>query len=67
MDSIWVRSLKQGGGHSYHRRAINHDYYAPFIYHIILKKTKDCESFGTKLTRSVCERMNELAKTIARL
>ena len=47
MDSIWVRSLKQGGGHSYHRRAINHDYYASFIYHIILKKTKDCESFGT--------------------
>ena len=47
MDSIWVKSLKQGGEHSYHRRAIKHDYYAPFIYHIILKKTKDCESFGT--------------------
>lgn len=47
MDSIWIRSLKQGGGHSYHRRAFNHDYYAPFIYHIILKKTKDCESFGS--------------------
>lgn len=46
MDSIWIRSLKQGGGHSYHRRAFNHDYYAPFIYHIILKKTEDCESFG---------------------
>ena len=47
MDSVWIRSLKQGGGHSYHRRAMKHDYYAPFIYHIILKKTKDCESFGT--------------------
>lgn len=47
MDSVWIRSLKQGSGHSYHRRALNHDYYAPFIYHIILKKTKDCESFGT--------------------
>ena len=46
MDSIWIKSLKDSGEHSYHRRAINHDYYAPFIYHIILKKTKDCESFG---------------------
>lgn len=47
MDSVWIQSLKQGGGHSYHRRAFNHDYFAPFIYHIILKKSKDCESFGT--------------------
>ncbi|MDE5759009.1 MAG: hypothetical protein K2H85_10430, partial [Allobaculum sp.] len=47
MDSVWVRSLKQGGEHSYHRRAFSHDYFAPFIYHIILKKTKDCEPFGT--------------------
>ena len=47
MDSVWIKSLKQGGGHSYHRRAFNHDYFAPFIYHIILKKTKDCECFGT--------------------
>lgn len=47
MDSVWIRSLKQGGDHSYHRRALNHDYYAPFIYHIILTKAKDCESFGT--------------------
>lgn len=47
MDSIWIKSLRQGGGHSYHRRAFNHDYYAPFIYHIILKKTEDCEAFGS--------------------
>ena len=47
MDSVWVRSLKQGGEHSYHRRAFSHDYFAPFIYHIILKKTKDCEPFGS--------------------
>lgn len=46
MDSIWIKSLKEGGGHSYHRRAINHDYFAPFIYHIILKKDEDCDSFG---------------------
>ena len=32
--------------HSYHRRGFNHDYFAPFIYHIILKKQKDCEIFG---------------------
>lgn len=30
----------------YHRRAFAHDYHAPFIYHIILKKMKDCDSFG---------------------
>lgn len=47
MNSVWIKSLKESGEHSYHRRAINHDYYAPFIYHIILKKTKTCESFGT--------------------
>lgn len=47
MDSIRIKSLKQGGEHSYHRRAFNHDYHAPFIYHIILKKAKDCESFGS--------------------
>ena len=47
MDSIWIKSLREGGSHSYHRRAINHDYYSPFIYHIILKKIPDCESFGS--------------------
>ncbi|MDE7421275.1 MAG: hypothetical protein K2N35_13835 [Muribaculaceae bacterium] len=47
MNSVWIKSLKESGEHSYHRRAINHDYYAPFIYHIILKKSKDCESFGS--------------------
>lgn len=47
MDSVGIKSLKEGGEHSYHRRAINHDYYAPFIYHIILKKNPGCEDFGS--------------------
>ena len=43
---LQVQSFKEGGEHSYHRRAFNHDYYSPFIYHIILKKRKDCPKFG---------------------
>lgn len=31
----------------YHKRAFAHNYRAPFIYHIILKKTENCESFGS--------------------
>ncbi len=31
----------------YHKRAFSHNYHAPFIYHIILKKAQICESFGT--------------------
>ncbi len=30
----------------YHKRAFAHNYYAPFIYHIILKKTQGCVIFG---------------------
>lgn len=30
----------------FHQRAFNHDYRAPFIYHIILKKKDECEAFG---------------------
>lgn len=33
--------------HSYHRRSFRHDYFAPFIYHLILKKSPACETFGT--------------------
>ena len=47
MNSFWITSLKEGGEHSYHRRAFSHDYYAPFIYHIIFKKKPECESFGS--------------------
>ncbi len=42
-----IKPLKETREHSYHRRAFRHDYFAPFIYHIILKKTKRCESFGS--------------------
>lgn len=31
---------------SYHKRAFAHNYHAPFIYHIILKKKEGVESFG---------------------
>lgn len=41
-----IKPLKETGEHSYHRRAFHHNYYAPFIYHIILKKTPGCENFG---------------------
>ncbi|MDE6337538.1 MAG: hypothetical protein K2L34_13310, partial [Muribaculaceae bacterium] len=46
MDLSDIRSLKETGQHSYHRRAFSHNYYSPFIYHIILKKALNCESFG---------------------
>lgn len=46
MNSSEIRPLKETGEHSYHRRAFAHDYFAPFIYHIIIKKAHRCESFG---------------------
>lgn len=46
MNPSFIRSLKESGNHSYHRRAFFHDYFAPFIYHIILKKAVGSESFG---------------------
>lgn len=46
MSSSEIRPFKESGEHSYHRRAFNHDYFAPFIYHIILKKNPGCEDFG---------------------
>lgn len=42
-----IRPFKETGEHSYHRRAFSHNYYAPFIYHIIIKKAKNCEIFGS--------------------
>lgn len=41
-----IRPLKETGEHSYHRRSFHHDYCAPFIYHIILKKQSGCVNFG---------------------
>lgn len=35
------------GEHSYHRRSFYHDYHNPFIYHLILKKRRGFEPFGT--------------------
>lgn len=32
--------------HTFTRRARHHDYFSPYIYHIILKKTSDCQPFG---------------------
>lgn len=46
MSSQQVKPFRQSGEHSYHRRSKHHDYYGPFIYHIILKKQKNFESFG---------------------
>ena len=42
-----IMPFKDSGVHSYHRRSFHHDYHNPFIYHIVLKKRKDCESFGS--------------------
>lgn len=46
MPSSEIRPFKETGEHSYHRRAFKHNYFAPFIYHVILKKQKNCERFG---------------------
>ena len=46
MNRQQIKPLRETGKHSYHRRAFSHDYYAPFIYHIILKKTLGCGPFG---------------------
>lgn len=46
ISAMEIRPLKETGDHSYHRRAFNHDYFAPFIYHIILKKAPGSEPFG---------------------
>ena len=46
MSSTEIRPFKETGEHSYHRRAFKHNYFAPFIYHIILKKQDNCERFG---------------------
>lgn len=46
MASSQILPFKENQEHSYHRRAFAHNYFSPFIYHIILKKHKDCESFG---------------------
>ena len=75
MDSVRIKPLTQTGEHSYHRRAFKHDYYAPFIYHIILKKAKECESFGSVIGNARIApglpgcagiKETELGKTIAR-
>ncbi len=47
MSSSEIRPFKESGEHSYHRRAFAHNYYAPFIYHIILKKEEECKLFGS--------------------
>lgn len=44
--SSYIPSLRESGEHSFHRRAIAHNYHAPFIYHIILKKERNCPRFG---------------------
>lgn len=46
MSSSEIRPFSETGEHSYHRRAFAHDYYAPFIYHIIIKKAYPCKIFG---------------------
>lgn len=71
-----IRPLKDSGEHSYHRRSFYHDYHNPFIYHIILKKRKDCEAFGFVTGNAAiahgnpgCAIINEsgLGKTIAKM
>lgn len=44
--SSFIAPQKDTGLHSYHRRAFAHNYFAPFIYHIIIKKQKSFERFG---------------------
>jgi hypothetical protein len=42
-----ILPLSYSGIHSYHRRSFHHDYHNPFIYHIILKKSRNCDAFGS--------------------
>lgn len=42
-----ITPYRISGEHSYHRRSFHHDYHKPFIYHIILKKRRGFEPFGT--------------------
>lgn len=72
--------FSDSGNHSYHQRSFHHDYHNPFIYHIILKKEKGCEAFGS-ITGDAripygnpgCAAVNEsplgkiIAKTVLRL
>lgn len=46
MSSSEISPFKETDEHSYHRRAFSHDYHAPFIYHIIIKKASGCKAFG---------------------
>ena len=46
-NSSRIEPFHVSGKPSFHRRAFCHDYFAPFIYHIILKKTRNCEIFGS--------------------
>lgn len=47
MSSSEIRPFNETGDHSYHRRSFYHNYFAPFIYHIIIKKNAECKSFGS--------------------
>lgn len=42
-----INPFSVSGINSYHRRSFHHDYYNPFIYHIILKKRSGCDAFGS--------------------
>lgn len=75
MSSSKILPFKETGEHSYHRRSFSHNYFAPFIYHIILKKAHNCESYGsvegnarTAPRNPGCARINEseLGKIIAK-
>lgn len=46
MSSQKIKPFSRTDEHSYHRRSFHHDYYGPFIYHIILKKQKNFDIFG---------------------
>lgn len=47
MDSKFISPYHISKEHSFHRRAFAHNYRAPFIYHLILKKEKGAPSFGS--------------------
>lgn len=47
MSKSEIRPFVETGEHSYHRRAFAHNYFAPFIYHIILKKAPGSVAFGS--------------------
>ena len=73
MTSSEIIPFKESNDHSYRRTTFVYNYFLPFIYHVILKKRKDCGNFGKltgdakiKYDREISIKMNDPVKLICR-